>query len=434
MDSVHSRSKVSKLLKSVVRSRLFSSSRIPLTITYTFSLSLVVLALCGCATDRAKEIALQKVARDWCMTIRASQVIPVYPPLEDLQPGDVFLVQKSIKRESQTYREKGFLDLDDRIKRLHPTNYHEYYRGAYGVGTGLDTPHHWNFPSSAGWSNAPRAAFPTYTFEVKRGAGLNLAIPIQGVPVGLNAIGAGRAVGSVSLTECYSYGVAEADLWEQVRAWAVSDAMVRGYGSTRETNFLRVVTRVFLAKGVNVSLTANESGGVQASGGASKEVNLFTSSTNTLENYTNILARLNETLSSSALPGGTLKFASASSRQVNLNETFPRPLVIGYLAYQFPILPGNRLGNPVPTQSLLIGETFLNPEVLPREGDLSASRLETWLNTSDLAVRAQRKKIIQDWLTKQQIDVRFIDFQRSADWELARRWFLSENGAAQNIP
>lgn len=43
----------------------------------------------GC-TSREQE--LENVAKDWCLTIRASQVMPVYPLREDVQPGDCFLV------------------------------------------------------------------------------------------------------------------------------------------------------------------------------------------------------------------------------------------------------------------------------------------------------------------------------------------------------
>ena len=38
-----------------------------------------------------KQRALERVARDWCLTIRASQIIPVYPLDEDIQVGDVFV-------------------------------------------------------------------------------------------------------------------------------------------------------------------------------------------------------------------------------------------------------------------------------------------------------------------------------------------------------
>jgi hypothetical protein len=54
-------------------------------------LAVVSAGLSGCSYEQQ----VRNVARDWCMTIRASQVIPVYPLTEDLQPGDIFLVTSS---------------------------------------------------------------------------------------------------------------------------------------------------------------------------------------------------------------------------------------------------------------------------------------------------------------------------------------------------
>ena len=42
------------------------------------------------------------------MTIRGSQVIPVYPLTEDLQPGDIFLVQVPIDQQQKLYEEERF--------------------------------------------------------------------------------------------------------------------------------------------------------------------------------------------------------------------------------------------------------------------------------------------------------------------------------------
>ena len=49
----------------------------------------------GCASSESQ---VQKAARDWCMTIRGSQVVPVYPLTEDIQPGDIFLVQVPVDK------------------------------------------------------------------------------------------------------------------------------------------------------------------------------------------------------------------------------------------------------------------------------------------------------------------------------------------------
>ena len=55
--------------------------------------ALVTLATCGSPPERE----LEDVAKEWCLTIRASQVLPVYPLTEDLQPGDVFVVPSGIE-------------------------------------------------------------------------------------------------------------------------------------------------------------------------------------------------------------------------------------------------------------------------------------------------------------------------------------------------
>ena len=78
-------------------------------------LALIVVATVGC-TSPQKE--MEQVAKDWCLTIRASQVLPVYPLTEDLQPGDVFVVPKPLSQQTSVYKQKGFLPLDQLVTRL----------------------------------------------------------------------------------------------------------------------------------------------------------------------------------------------------------------------------------------------------------------------------------------------------------------------------
>ena len=82
-------------------------------------LGFVLLVAFGCAA-RQTERELAGVAKDWSMVVRASQVMPVYPLTEDLQPGDVFLVQLPVDEQQKAYREKGFLAFDNLIDRLKP--------------------------------------------------------------------------------------------------------------------------------------------------------------------------------------------------------------------------------------------------------------------------------------------------------------------------
>jgi hypothetical protein len=96
---------------------------------------------CDQIRDHQTKQQLQRVAKDWCMTIRASQVIPVYPLTEDLQPGDVFLVQTPIQKQQDDYSKKGFLPLDQLLCRLEDLSYAQFYRDAYWKGDYGIIPH-----------------------------------------------------------------------------------------------------------------------------------------------------------------------------------------------------------------------------------------------------------------------------------------------------
>ena len=74
----------------------------------TLGVLVVLILFASCATTlRNKQ--LEEVAKDWALVIRASQVIPIYPLSEDLQPGDVLLVSTPIEEQVALYKEKGFL-------------------------------------------------------------------------------------------------------------------------------------------------------------------------------------------------------------------------------------------------------------------------------------------------------------------------------------
>src|SRR5258708_6173602 len=75
--------------------------------------------LMGCAHFQSKPQGhLSQVAKGWCLNIRASQVIPVYPLSEDVRVGDMYIVQYPIEDEVALYENEGFLPLTHQIGRL----------------------------------------------------------------------------------------------------------------------------------------------------------------------------------------------------------------------------------------------------------------------------------------------------------------------------
>jgi hypothetical protein len=342
------------------------------------AVTLGLFAASSCSTNRQAQ--LEAVAKDWSLVIRASQVLPVYPLTEDLQPGDIFLVQTPVAVQHEAYTRKGFLPLDNHIARLNPDGYATFYQRSFAVGdSDHPLPKTWlkaGEGKSLAWAEAPQAGFPTYSFSVKRGAGFTAALPVQGVPVGLSLLGTDTADGSVTIDKARTYGVDERSLYEQVLAWAVrpdNRAFLRLFApTTNDTKYLRVVSRVYLTGRLIVSVTDTSSQGLEASGGAPKKLDLLASDTSgddkavSTARYTDALTKLNTSLSdalanvdigggaSKFLPGATLKVVAASSRSITTSETFiDRPLVIGYLGFDCAVGPEGTLGPPMPSWAVI---------------------------------------------------------------------------------
>lgn len=341
------------------------------TPTVCFLCLFAILLVAGCGSSRQAQ--LEEVAKDWCLTIRASQVIPVYPLTEDLEPGDVFLVTVSAQDQVEQYNGKGFLPLDQHVTHLVGLPISDRYLNRYGTVDGSVYPHVWQFPTQLpegqkhGWTRAPGAAFPTYSFSVKRGFGFQLAIPVEGVPVGLSLMGTDSATGSIAIAEASTYGVELDDIEPRIQAWATNPDRKQELAQLRKSAgraiFLRVVARVYLTARVNISLTNSMAFGAGASvGQAPPTFSTPLDGKDAAENFkqtaevtSQALKSLNDLLKQSTQFGGSLQVTLATTRNVSMNESFRRPLVIGYLGFDFPVFEDGSLGTPVATQNQLNG-------------------------------------------------------------------------------
>jgi hypothetical protein len=346
-------------------------------------LVIILLAFCAsCSTLRNEQ--LENVAKDWAMVIRASQVVPVYPLTEDIQPGDILLVTTPIDQQVIIFQKKGFLPLDQLLVRTccgdskescsidYYRDFMDFYNSRYGIdgkGDKIIPPGKWqtvNQDGKTNWEQAPHAAFPSYQFSVETGSGLNLAIPIQGVPFALGLMDSRNASGTVTISDTYTFGLDNYRLERIVRDWALKNRkLLRTYEpqekkkflfqSKKDYHFLRVVSRVYVVSGVSVTIKNDEAAGANVSAGADQPLKLLTSANN---NYTDMINAINN-IAHTQLPGANLKIAMASSRGVSLDETFKKPLVLGYVGFDMPILEGGRVGAPISTLSQLTG----NPEI-----------------------------------------------------------------------
>ena len=320
--------------------------------------------LAGCFTH-SEEKQLTSINKDWNRIIRASHIQPVYPLTQDILPGDVFLVSHDIE-DTDAWRQPGYLPLDHLVTRLYPEGYRSFYNNSWNSFT---NPLPNEFLRNNSWTNAPIAGFPSYSFTVKQGGGASVALPIQGIPVGLSLMGAKQASGCVTLAEAHTYGIDEISLRKQVWEFVKTNKQQLTFLLPADrTNFLTVVTRVYAVGRVTVSMVNDSAKGGSLWGGSPKDVpipNLTT--TNPAVNFSNMLAAVNSsvpaaTQASTVLPGGTLKFNAVSSRSVSMSETFVRPVIIGYNGFSFAISKKNKETNElgIVKSEILLGESVVS--------------------------------------------------------------------------
>ncbi len=377
-----------------------SSTSITKPVQHTILALTAALLLTGCPANPTND--LTKVAKDWSLTIRASQVIPVYPLSEDVVPGDVFLVQTPISEQAKVYEDSGFLALDQLVTRLATQevskdffNYENFYGNGYFAGTySTQTgPHPRPGIGSETAVIAPRAAFPAYSFSINQSTGFNLALPLSGVPIALGLMNTSSATGTVTLGDAYTYGIDTESVARALYTWWKSN---QNEGAKRRENFkqisknsnqelyLRVVTRVFITRSLDVTITNTEStaAGAQFSNPIqltattptpatppansstttpapltlSTPVNGTDSASNAFTAYTNSLNALNSSLIPSATPNGNLQFVNGTSRSVSMKQTFERPLVIGYQGFDVKIFADGNLSTLIPSFGVLNGK------------------------------------------------------------------------------
>lgn len=342
------------------------------------TLPLIVLLLCtsACSSYQRRK-QLQRVARDWCETIRASQIIPVYPPTADLFPGDLFLVERTIADQHEEYEERGFLALPYHLSRLKlmQSTWASAYRGFNDalIGSGMPGQISANRSdqTSDALSQAFTAAFPSYGFEVRSGGAFDLAIPISGVPAAISALSASSAKGSITIKDVRTYGVTAIQLQEEVERWRsrfeVQAFLKQTYATVQENGdrcqelYVRAVSRVYAARSFDISVTATSQVGVGVAAGLALENGSTPQTADDLaKREKDIRDSLNKGLKDARTAladagnggpgfGGKASFTSVSSRSVGLKEEFDEPIVVGYLGLDFAVLKDGALGPPIPT-------------------------------------------------------------------------------------
>lgn len=304
------------------------------------------------------------------------------------------------------------------------------------------------------WPTAPRAAFPSYTFQVDSRGGIQAALPIQGVPVALSMMQTDKAFGSVTLSDAYTYGVPYDKLIQSVTKWAenpknrltlmqIRRGVSKGntwfsvlddlkkfflYDKNERTVYLRVISRVYVVGSVNVAIINTQKGAADAQIGAARNIEMLNPAlqaptkprdssqpadlawdpNKAATNFQKALEAVNANL------GGAVKLQWATARSVALDETFPRPLVIGYLGFDFPIDNSGFLQCPIATHYQLESTGGSSRITMPMDTptpERLRDRIERWLGQDP---KANEPKLT-NWLKAQSIQTPAETWRSSQD-------------------
>ena len=153
--------------------------------------------------------------------------------------------------------------------------------------------------------------------------------------------------------------------------------------------FLRVVSRVYFARAIDVSLSRSGSQGASGKGGTVNDVSLVTTNGSTNPEYTNVLSTLSglasaaaSTVSNMTQVGAAVKFVSASKSTVGLSQTFDHLLAIGYLGFDLEVGTNGYPGVPIPTFQHQTGK-IPTPSARPSKFgvDENSIKIRGWLRT-----------------------------------------------------
>lgn len=389
------------------------------------SITLALLASCITPTDKTTQ--LERVAKDWCLSIRASQILPVYPLTQDLWPGDVFLTMTEVGEEVKQFEAKGFLPLDFHLVRLDATSaLQKFYATHLGDGSSFPNP-------NAQWQDLPGCAFPTYSFEISRAGGLSLAIPVQSVPVGFNYLRSAAATGTVTLRNAETAGLDIASLRPLLETWEKANReLLDAYAPQTESAgtprvYVRVVSRVYRVGSVAVQLNDASATGAAAAAGVDlpdPQPGTPSATKSAAEQYSELADKLSAALNGKL--GGKARVVSVSRRSVTLEEEFATPMVVGYLAYDCAILPGGVLSPPVASYQRLTGN-----EATPTGVFNSSALVQAWYTQDESTRVPQIKQWIKD---NKPVDdagsppAGEVEFLSLPKWDAARQRMLRKLG------
>lgn len=308
--------------------------------------SLALCTLTGCQVERGF------VAKDYVRVLREQQILPVFPPREDVQVGDVYLLSSSNReQEKAEFARPEFLEIDVWLKSIDlTTELQAHYAKRYEFPiTPAERTEVTNTPREPAEARAPSGksvfdnrtsverlpgvAFPEFAFVAATSAEARALVPINGLPARFSGAYSKIAGASLKLRASESYGlpldVLHASVKDQLKV-GVPNEVLEWAGEGR---LFRVVQEVFLTREIEITAYLQEGGGgsagVSVFGGANSLPERPTGSEPSTQTPADELKAVNELLKDQEGPGGYIQIISATANQITMKRVFNRPIAVG---------------------------------------------------------------------------------------------------------
>jgi len=344
----------------------------------------------GCTTP-----SQGKVARDWSLAMRELNIIPVFPPREDVEVGDIYISPLAPEEEESITSEKSWsslglwvasIDLSKEIKTFYshrnafpktPEESMVYMKNQTNnpfmlVPQAADRDR--NVFEGGDCSRLRMVGFPAFLSATLTQSDLLSVIPVEALSIAIGAHYSSSKKATISVPVAESYGIPASEVYRRlidpvsgkltgsIGKFRASDILAYSAASqpskhdsnqkARNYCFLRVITEVFYARALDVSVQWQRSAGAGAtirpvissqtinnlSASTNREsigkntngfIGVSESTSNPTEQATNLNRQLKEAMGQTS-PGGSVKYLSVGDYGVSMRRTYERPIAIGY--------------------------------------------------------------------------------------------------------
>lgn len=331
------------------------------------------------------------VAREWSRMMREQQIVPLFPPREDIRVGDVYLTLTDPTRDPELKRTRGFLEIPlllarcnleeelktsytkrrpypvtpaaklikEQVVRKTTTTTKDASGAETTTTTAVEEPELTVLPSTEEATDPSlfederpnrlrHVAFPEFSAVRVDQASLQAVIPVEGLNLALALSGSRAREGYLKISSGESVSFPAPHLLEHVRRTLVNTKtkelclnekhaelvnLVAPRKKSRgiETNvvYLTCVSEVYYARTIDVGFSVKRAGG----GGVNVAGSPASDPLNAMASISaqiDLLNKFNSTALSKTTPGGSLTFTSASRFGIGLRRTYARPVAVGF--------------------------------------------------------------------------------------------------------